>query len=170
MAVVKAKRTRGIAYPYIHPAGIIKYVPTKNPYIMAAKDFARRHSLDKVMPTGAVLVKQNQIVGYGANGSDYHKKYGCERVRLGIPTGQGYELCEGCSPANHSEPRVVAAAQAKGVDTEGAVIYLWGHWWCCEACWKTMIKAGIKTVYLLENSEILFNKTAIDNIVGHQFD
>jgi hypothetical protein len=32
-----------------------------------------------------------------------------------------------------------------------------------------MEKAGIKNVFLLENSEVLFNKEHPDNVVGKQF-
>jgi deoxycytidylate deaminase len=44
-----------------------------------------------------------------------------------------------------------------GLDCQGADLYLYGHWWCCESCWKAMIAAKIRNVYLLENSENLFN-------------
>jgi deoxycytidylate deaminase len=136
----------------------------------AAKAFAAAESKDKVMPGAAVLVKDGRIIGRGANGSDYHEKHGCERIRQGIPTGQGYELCEGCHPRNHSEPSAIADARARGEDTLGADLYLWGHWWFCEPCWTAMIAAGIRDVYLLEGSEILFNKAHPENIIGRQFE
>jgi deoxycytidylate deaminase len=158
-----------INYPFIPTAAELRYVPADNEYMQAARDYAREHSLDKTMPNSSVIVKDGQIIGRGANGSDYHEKHGCERVRLGIPTGQGYELCEGCSPKNHGEPRAIADAVKHGNDTQGADLYLWGHWWCCEPCWQAMQSAGIRQVYLLEDSEILFNKEAPGNIIGHQF-
>ena len=65
--------------------------------------------------------------------------------------------------------RYKSATFESGHNTKGADLYLWGHWWCCESCWNVMISAGIRNVYLLENSEILFNKANADNIVGHQF-
>lgn len=49
-------------------------------------------------------------------------------------------------------------------------LYLWGHWWFCEPCWNAMIEAGIRDVYLLENSEVLFNKAHPENIIGRQFE
>lgn len=158
-----------ISYPFMPHSGTIAYVSADNPYMQAAKAYAQKHSLDKNMPNASVIVHGDKIVGQGANGSNYHETHGCERVRLGIPTGQGYELCEGCSPKNHGEPRAIADAAAHGRDTHGSVLYLWGHWWCCEPCWNAMLAAGIDTVYLLEGSEILFNKQAPDNIVGRQF-
>ena len=147
-----------IKYPYLPPGRTIRYVPADNEYLREARDFAMEHSLDTTMPTGSVIVKDGEIIGQGANGSDYHTTHGCERVKRGIPTGEGYELCEGCHPKNHSERRAVFDASVQGYDTHGADLYLWGHWWCCEPCWNAMIEAGIRDVVLLEGSEVLFNK------------
>jgi deoxycytidylate deaminase len=137
--------------------------------MIEAKAYAQAHSLDKTMPNSSIVVLNGKIVGRGANGSDYHEKHGCERVRLGIPTGQRYELCEGCSPKNHGEPRAITDALSRLDSVQDADLYLWGHWWCCEPCWNTMQASGIRTVYLLQDSEELFNKDSPKNIVGHQF-
>lgn len=131
-----------------------------------ARTFALAHSLDSAVKTGSVVVQTDKIIGRGANGSDYHKTHECERVKQGIPTGQGYELCEGCSPKNHSEPRAIADAIAQGNNPNGADLYLWGHWWCCESCWGAIEDAGITQVYLLEGSEKLFDKNSPENILG----
>ncbi|SRR6266511_3305490 len=156
-------------YPYLPTGGKILYIEPTSPYMRAAKDTARKLSLDRTMPTGSVIVKDGHIVGRGANGSPYHEIHECERVRLGALTGQGYELCEGCHPKNHSEPRAAADALKRMTSLEGAVIYLWGHWWCCESCWNTLLQNGISIVYLMEGSEKLFNKSYPGNIVGQQF-
>jgi deoxycytidylate deaminase len=162
--------TKTIKYPYIPEGRTTLYVPMLNEFITEAKEFGRIHSLDKTMPTSSVIVKDGKIIGRGANGSTYHQTHECERVKQKIPTGQGYELCEGCHPKNHSEPQAIKNARDLGNDTKGADLYLWGHWWCCEPCWNAMIEAGIKNVYLLEDSEILFNKENPDNVVGKQFE
>lgn len=159
-----------IEYPYIPEGREIKYVPASNEFMQAAKAFAREHSLDKAMQNASVIVVDGEIIAAGANGSDYHDAHECERVKQGIPTGQGYELCPGCSPENHGEQSAIKDAREKGVDIAGADLYMWGHWWCCESCWKAMIDAGINDVYLLEGSEKLFNKDSEENIIGHQFD
>ena len=159
-----------IQYPYLPTGRIIKYVDAHNPYMMEAREYARKHSLDDVVKTGSVVVKNGEIIGWGSNGSSYHAEHGCERVRRGIPTGHGYELCEGCDPRNHSEPRAIADALKSGHETIGADLYLWGHWWCCEPCWNAMIEAGIGNVYLLKDSEKLFNKAHPDNVIGKQLD
>lgn len=135
-----------------------------------AKEFAKAHSLDAVMPGAALIVRNTIVLGIGANGSDYHKKYQCERVVRGCKSGEGYELCEGCHPKNHSEAKAIKDAEDNGCDTRGADLYLWGHWWCCASCWDAMIRAGIRKVVLLAHSEVLFNKEHPENIVGRQFE
>ena len=146
-----------IQYPYIQKGRAISYAPADNPFMRAAEEYARAHSLDAGHPTGGVLVKNGRIIGRGANGSDYHKTHECERKKQRVPTGERYDLCEGCHPKNHSEPRAIADATARGEDTRGADLYLWGHWWCCKPCWDAMIVACIRHVHLLEGSENIFN-------------
>lgn len=161
--------TRTIKYPYLPEGRNFLYVPENNPYIQEAKKYAREHSLDFFTPTGSVIVVDEKIIGMGANGSDYHKTHECERVKQNIPSGQGYELCEGCHPKNHSEPKAIHSAKESSYDTKGADLYLWGHYWCCEPCWNAMISAGIKNVYLMEGSEVLFNKNSEKNIIGRHY-
>lgn len=164
------KLDKKIEYPYIPEGKIILYAPKDNKFILAAKKFAFEHSLDRQFATGSVVVNGENVLGYGANGSNYHETYGCERKRQNIPTGEGYELCEGCSSKNHSEARAIIDAQKKGNKTERADLYLWGHHWCCKSCWDAIINSGIRNVYLMEGSEILFDRTKSGNIIGHQFD
>lgn len=160
-----------VKYPYIPEGETILYVDEHDKFMKAAKQHAKKHSLDKHMPTGSVIVLNGEIIGRGANGSDYHDKFGCERVRRGIPTGQRYDLCEGCHPKNHSEPRAIEDALHKHdiKDLDKAELYLWGHWWACEPCWNAIQAAGIKKVFLMENSHQLYNKDHPKNIVGKQF-
>ena len=117
-----------VKYPYIPAGRTILYAGEDNKYMQEARKYAREHSLDKLMPNGTVIVKDGVIIGHGANGSTYHDNHECERVKLGIPTGQGYELCEGCHPKNHGEPKAIKEAQENGEDVNGADVYLWGHW------------------------------------------
>ena len=160
-----------ITYPYLPEGKEIKYVPCDDKYIVCAGMFARRYSLDKTMPGAAIIVKNDVVIGMGANGSDYHKTHQCQRVLLGCKSGEGYELCEGCHPKNHSEAKAIADVKRQKVDkTIDADLYLWGHWWCCKDCWDKMIEAEIRNVYLLLDSEKLFNKEHPENIVGRQFE
>ena len=160
-----------VAYPYIPEGRVIEYVSATDVFMALAKSFAKAQSLDAVMPGAAVIVKDGKVLGLGANGSDYHKMHQCERVKQGCKSGEGYELCEGCHPKNHSERTAVADARLRAGDAavQGADLYLWGHWWCCEPCWQAMNDAGIGHVFLLERSEALFNKENPQNIVGKQF-
>ena len=148
----------------------IHYVPAGNEYMQLAKKFSKENSLDKTMPTTSVLVRDGKVIAMGANGSDYHRNNICERVKQKIPTGQGYELCEGCHPKNHSESKAIRDAIAKNEKVEGADHYLWGHWWCCQPCWDAMLSHNIANVYLMEGSEKFFDKNHPENIVGRQFE
>lgn len=159
-----------IKYPYLPEGREIKYAPMDNIFMFEAFVHARSFALDKTMPGAAILVQAGMIIGWGANGSDYHKTHQCQRVILGCKSGEGYDLCEGCHPKNHSEAKAIANARARGIDPAGADLYLWGHWWCCKPCWEKIIEAGIANVYLLSGSEILFNKEHPENIVGRQLE
>jgi len=159
-----------ISYPYLPEGREILYVSADNMHMRTAKEFARKFSLDEIMPGAAVVADAGgHVIGIGANGSKYHKKQKCRRVVLGCKTGEGYELCEGCHPKNHSEAKAIADAGQRRHSTIGADLYLWGHWWFCGSCWDCMIAAGIRNVYLLERSHILFNREHPNNIVGRQF-
>lgn len=151
------KEKKEIEYPYIPEGKMIKYVPEDNSYMQIAKGTAIQESLDEHHINASVIVKNGSIVAKGANGSTYHDNNECERRRLGVPTGEGYELCEGCHPKNHSEQTAIRNAQENNIATEGADLYLWGHWWCCKPCWDAMIDAGINQVYLMEGSEVSFS-------------
>ena len=115
-------------------------------------------------PTGAALVKNETVIAMAANKAkienkkllDLHSKY-CIRRILRVPSGKGYFLCPGCADhKQHAESRVVKQALKENIPTQGADLYLYGHWWCCEPCWDTMIKYGISNVYLLENAHTIF--------------
>ncbi len=137
--------------PYLPESREILYVPADNKFMQAAQKVAEIKSLDSGFKTGAVIVRDGKIIGQGANGSDFHEKFGCVRKFLKIKTGEKYWLCPGCSPKNHAEQSAIKDAKFRGISTQGADLYLWGHWWCCQSCWKKMIEAGIKNVYLSED-------------------
>ena len=73
-----------IEYPYLPKGREILYVKEDYPYMKFAKKFAKEYSLDKTMPNSSIIVKDAVIIGTGANGSNYHKKYGCYRVENNI--------------------------------------------------------------------------------------
>jgi len=153
-------------YPYLPEGRKILYVPEDNEFMQAAKEQAKQHLGEAGVSTGAVIVKDGEIVGRAGNQTvlhghmmlwELHKKF-CFRKILGVKTGTRYWLCPGCSDHHyHAERRAVDDAHKKNNDTGGADLYMWGHWWCCEPCWKAMIEAGISNVYLLEDSENFFS-------------
>jgi deoxycytidylate deaminase len=160
-----------ISYPYLPDGRTIEYVPEGNEFMEAAKRQAIDRSLDKALKTGAVVVAvvdgAETVIGEGANGSAYHETHECERVKQNMPSGQGYELCEGCHPKNHAEPSAIENAKENGYEDKlsGSSLYLWGHWWCCEPCWTAMIEAGVEHVYLLEGSEWMFDRDNPKNVL-----
>ena len=162
--------TKQIKYPYLPEGREILYVPLSNKYMTMAMEYAKEYRSNLAQPSGVVIVKNDEVIGGGSIGNNPAHIKGCVRVTMNMTTGQGYDLCEGCDPKFHSEPTAIRDAHAKGNDTKGADLYMWGHWWCCKGCWDAIISAGINNVYDLEDSEILFNKENPKNILGHQFD
>lgn len=134
--------------PYLPESREILYVSAENKFMQAAKKVAETKSLDAGFKTGAVIVKDGEIIGEGANGSNFHQKFGCIRKFLKIKTGKKYWLCPGCLPHNHAEQSALADVKFRGISPQGADLYLWGHWWCCQSCWAKMIEAEIENVYL----------------------
>ena len=164
-----------IDYPYLPEGKTIKYAGADNYFMKTAKEVCRALSTDRQHPTGAVLVKDGKIILRSANQSaiknkkllTFHQKGYCPRKILKIPSGKKYWLCPGCaSSRNHAESRLMKEARENEIETHDSDVYLWGHWWCCKPCWKSMIQAGIRDVYLLEGSEKFFDKTRPDNIIG----
>ena len=157
-------------YPYLPEGRTISYVLETDRYMSLAKEYAEKYRSNLIQPGAAVVVRDGEVIGIGSIGNNPAHKLGCVRVELNMPTGEGYELCDGCNPMFHSEASAVRDMQTKNENGTNADLYLWGHWWCCKDCWDSMISAGIRDVYLLDGSEILFNKKDPGNIIGHQFD
>ncbi|MBU1129703.1 hypothetical protein KKE45_00085 [Patescibacteria group bacterium] len=144
-----------IPYPYIPKNKKILYVPIKNPFLqkasLAKKDGCFKH------PTGAVVVKDGQIIGTGSNAGTKVKF--CPREKKGSKTGEDYYLCKTfCKQQGHAEIMAIKNAQKNGYDTKNADLYLDGHWWCCKNCWDHIIKAGIRHIFLHKNSYQLYKK------------
>lgn len=176
---VHQMNTENIKYPYLPEGKGIIFAPGDNQFMLEAKEMARLHSTDYLQRTGAVVVKDGQIIGRGANHSvlgkfesynKLHQKGMCVRKFFNVKSGHGYWMCPGCvTNKNHAEASAVRDALKNGFDANGADLYLWGHWWACKPCWDAMIKGGIKNVYLLENAWELFRRESDKNILGRQF-
>ncbi len=147
--------------PYLPEGKTVSYVPENNQFMQTAKKAAQTLSSDEKHQTGAVIVKKGEILVEGANGSKFHQKFCCLRKLVKATTGKLYWLCPGCSPKNHAEQTAIRNAKKQGMvkEVEGADLYLWGHWWCCESCWNAMIKANIKNVFLCEEAYEKFNNS-----------
>jgi deoxycytidylate deaminase len=128
-----------------------------------AKKARETLSGDPLFPVGMVLVKNGKIIARAGNG--FNKGSGtlhvCPRIVLESPSGTGYDLCHLHDAPGHAEPMVIEAARKAGEDPTGADGYMYGHWWCCEPCWKVMIKAGVRDVYLLENADVEFSRDRV---------
>lgn len=136
-------------------------VPLSNVYMTEAKRVAESQPPSKQpFKVGVVLVKDGQIIGFAHNANAYHEEQGCERRKLGIPSGQQHELCPGCNPQEHSEPRAIQMAKDDGHDVVGADLYMYGHYYACDSCAKTVIAHKIARYYVVENAMALFELKA----------
>jgi len=93
---------------------------------------------------GAVIVKNQQIVATGYNGSPmglpHCEEVGCLREQLKIPSGKCQELCR----AVHAEQNAITQAAYHGVSLKGCTIYVTHQ--PCVVCTKMLINAGIERV------------------------
>jgi len=164
-----------IKYPFLPEGKEITLVPLENPFMTRARTVARNMSTDRKHPTGAVVVKDGVILGEGANQvplknktlSKMHQKGACVRKLFKVKSGEKYWICPGCANySDHGEQQAVRNAIAQSGDVQGADLYLWGHWWCCEPCWNAMLAVGIENVYLLEGGDTLFDRDNPANKIG----
>jgi deoxycytidylate deaminase len=156
-----------IDYPYLPEGRTIKHVPVTNVFMAEAQRVRAELSTEKNYPTGAVVVKDSTIVGQAGNQAalknktlqEFHRTKLCLRKVFKIPSGQKYWVCPGCAKyQHHAEWGAVRDAVKRAGNITGADLYLYGHWWCCKPCWKSMIDAGIRDVYLVEGAFELFEK------------
>ncbi len=169
-------QARNIKYPYLPEGCSVSCVDIENNFMARAREEAK-FSNDQQQPTGVALVHDGQILVTASNRNplsnklfiNIHKKY-CIRHLLHIPTGEKYWMCPGCAnKKSHAEYRATEKLIKDGFSEKNVDLYLWGHWWCCDVCWGNMLKLDIKKVYLLKDSEILFNPRNSKNILGRQF-
>lgn len=138
-------------------------------YFMQIVEVVKTRSTCLRRQVGAVIVKDNRIITTGYNGAPSHLKHctelgGCERQKMGIPSGERHELCR----ALHAEQNAIIQAAKLGNTTEGATIYV--NVQPCIICAKMIINAGIvRVVYkgdypdemaksMLEEAKIVLTK------------
>ena len=111
---------------------------------------------------GAIIVKNDEIISTGYNGSPRGRKncsdlgY-CTREKLGIPRGERYELCRSV----HAEENCIISASRK--DMIGSTMYLVGKNYKdntyvenarpCSMCKKAIINSGIEKIYIRDNEK-----------------
>lgn len=138
-----------IRHPFLSRYFNVEYIED-NLYFDYGKDLIAFSDQSIGQITATLYEKDGEVIAYSGNGAVYHKKNGCERVRLNVPTGQRYDLCDGCNPKNHSE--AVAIKRAKTYNKlkwlKNANAYLYGHWWSCKDCSVVLEKTGIKNLYM----------------------
>lgn len=128
--------------------------PSKDEYYINIAKVINTRSTCLRSHFGAVLVKDDQIIATGYNGSprgddNCSDLNVCERTKLGLKRGENYELCR----AIHAEDNAITSAGRQGA--LGATMYLAG--WSvtrnckcspqpCLMCARKIRNAGIKRV------------------------
>jgi len=91
--------------------------------------------------TAIILMGSDIILGSNWCGNSQQ-----ECPRRGLPTGEGYELCKSiCKQENHAE--VDACKKINKI--KGGIMFIIGHYYCCDECKRVMDKCGIKKVYFV---------------------
>ena len=122
----------------------------KKMFVEIAKVVAQR-SADPHTQVGAVLVKNNCVIGVGYNGEPkgFHFDFDWNS-----PEKYPYVI--------HAEMNAISNANRNGVDCNGADIYLTLS--PCHDCIKLLIQHGIKNVYYLkEYKDIDLTKRIVEN-------
>ena len=68
----------------------------------------------------------------------------CERERLGVPSGEGYDLCGSV----HAEMAALAKAHDQEVDIRGGIAVIEGHSYVCPDCAFALESAGIRKIVI----------------------
>ena len=126
--------------------------PSWDEYFMLIAKLVSTRSTCNSRPTGAVLVKDRQILATGYNGSmpgaphcidkltDDGRPY-CHRRALKVPDRDKYNYCL----ATHAEANAIAQAARHGVAVKGASLYVTLE--PCYVCLKLLATAKIEKIY-----------------------
>jgi deoxycytidylate deaminase len=163
-----------IDYPYLPEGKQFQYVPFDHPHMIAAEQARKDCAGDSLYPVGIVLVKNGEVVARAGNGFNRGggTKHVCPRVVLDCPSGTGYELCSLHDSIGHAETMLMQVAAEQGIDINGSDTYMFGHWWCCEHCWKSMIDAGVRNVYVVDDAHERFSRDRVfaETLTGSRTD
>ena len=151
---------------YCHSCGAEMTTQTRRPRVRPSKDEYYLNIADAVLARstclrrhyGAVIVKDDEIIATGYNGSPRGTinccdvGY-CERETKGIPHGERYEACM----STHAEANAIISASRRNMI--GATLYLAGQEADgtpipdvkpCYMCYRLIINAGITTIITRE--------------------
>jgi len=153
--------------------------PSWDEYFMMLAKLAASRSTCLSRPTGAVVVKDKQVVTTGYNGSLPGQAHcmdegDCFRRSLKWPEAMKYDMCRSA----HAEANAIALAAKKGVSLEGGTIY------CtlepCITCAKLIVMSGITRVVYEHSYDspiperdqywkdvLLASNTAVEQLVIH---
>ena len=126
--------------------------PSWDEYFMLIAKLVSTRSTCNSRPTGAVLVKDRQILATGYNGSmpgaphctDQTMPDGspyCHRRAMHVPDADKYNFCR----ASHAEANAIAQAARHGVAIKGASLYVTLE--PCYVCIKLLATAQIDKVF-----------------------
>ncbi|MCD8478971.1 MAG: cytidine/deoxycytidylate deaminase family protein [Candidatus Cloacimonetes bacterium] len=120
--------------------------PSWQAYFMQMAILASKRSTCLRRAVGAVLVRDNQVISTGYNGSPKHTRHcaetGCLRAQMNVPSGEKHELCRGV----HAEQNAIIQAAINGSSTRGTTLYCTHQ--PCSICARLIINAEIRTVYI----------------------
>ena len=128
--------------------------PSKDEYYLNIAEAVSARSTCLRRKYGAVIVKDDEIISTGYNGSPRGAKNCCdvgycERDTKGIPHGERYEMCSSV----HAEANAIISASRQ--EMIGSILYLAGQEADgtsiidarpCYMCYRLMLNAGIAAV------------------------
>jgi dCMP deaminase len=141
--------------------------PSWQQYFMEMAYLAAKRSTCLRRAVGAVMVRDNQIISTGYNGSPkgvpHCAEVGCLREQMKVPSGEKHELCRGV----HAEQNAIIQAAINGSSTRGASLYCTHQ--PCSICARLIINAEINTVFVSETypdtlGEQLFREAGVELI------
>ncbi|MDP2172830.1 MAG: cytidine/deoxycytidylate deaminase family protein [Candidatus Cloacimonadaceae bacterium] len=142
--------------------------PSWQHYFMEMAILASKRSTCLRRHVGAVLVRNNQILSTGYNGSpkgiSHCAEVGCLRTLRNVPSGEKHELCRGV----HAEQNALIQSGLNGSSTKGAELYCTNQ--PCSICARLIINAEIRTVYVADTypdalAEQLFAEAGVELIL-----
>lgn len=115
--------------------------PTWEEYFMHNANLIASRSTCKKLSVGAVIVKNNQIIGTGYNGSVSGEKH-CEDEGCLIQDGH-------CIRTVHAEVNAILQCARLGTSLDNATIYV-THYPCVN-CMKSILQSGINKIYYIHD-------------------